>query len=169
MDADKHRELAEKYGIEGFPTIKIFKGGQVSDYDGEREAKGIVKYVRRHLGVRDANVGLVKLASVEESGFLTGGTALIGFFREPTIASAIFHVFEEVCSEELPSLTATPIKAAYSASYGTDKIAISLGVKTAPAIVLFRPNEEPLHLAIPRKREQFTEEYLLEWLQGALK
>ena len=44
----------------------------------------------------------------------------------------------------------------------------------------FRPAEPPnlnvvdapckvIALAIPRKREQFTEEYLLEWLQGALK
>ena len=47
MDADSHRELGERYGVKGFPTLKIFRRGVVFDYEGPRETSaGIVDYVR---------------------------------------------------------------------------------------------------------------------------
>lgn len=42
LDADKNRDIAERYGIKGFPTLKIFKGGKlVQDYEGARTAQAI--------------------------------------------------------------------------------------------------------------------------------
>lgn len=51
VDADKHSELASKYGVSGYPTIKVFKNGKESEYDGPRESKGIVKFVKDGLGL----------------------------------------------------------------------------------------------------------------------
>jgi len=45
VDADTHRDLAQEYGIQGFPTIKVFGVGKSPlDYQGAREAKPIVDY-----------------------------------------------------------------------------------------------------------------------------
>lgn len=43
MDADKHQSLAQKYGVSGFPTIKIFTGSKHTPYQGQRNAEGFVE------------------------------------------------------------------------------------------------------------------------------
>jgi len=45
LDADQHKQLAAKYGIQGFPTIKVFGGDKSkppTDYQGGRDASSIV-------------------------------------------------------------------------------------------------------------------------------
>ena len=37
VDATIHAELAQDYGIEGYPTLKWFQDGTISDYDGARD------------------------------------------------------------------------------------------------------------------------------------
>ena len=42
VDATVHKQLAQQYGVQGFPTIKFFpagkKSGRVEDYNGGRTA-----------------------------------------------------------------------------------------------------------------------------------
>lgn len=39
VDCTAHTEVCGKYGVSGYPTLKIFKGGEMSeDYNGPREA-----------------------------------------------------------------------------------------------------------------------------------
>jgi len=47
VDADAHRSLGEKFDVKGFPTLKWFPAGSTEpqDYDGPRDAPGIVKYI----------------------------------------------------------------------------------------------------------------------------
>nr|GMC70616.1 protein disulfide isomerase-like 2-3 [Ipomoea batatas]GMC77149.1 protein disulfide isomerase-like 2-3 [Ipomoea batatas] len=50
LDADAHRSLAQEYGIKGFPTIKVFvPGKQPVDYQGAREAKSMVDFVKAQI------------------------------------------------------------------------------------------------------------------------
>lgn len=43
MNADEHKSLGSRYGIQGFPTIKIFGlDSKPEDYNGPRTAVGIV-------------------------------------------------------------------------------------------------------------------------------
>lgn len=47
VDATVMTNLAQKYGIQGYPTIKVFPPGpkrRPQDYNGPREAAGIVDY-----------------------------------------------------------------------------------------------------------------------------
>lgn len=47
VDATEHTALASKYGVKGYPTIKVFPPGpkkKARDYQGPREAAGIVSY-----------------------------------------------------------------------------------------------------------------------------
>jgi len=49
-DVASNKGLAGKYGIQGFPTIKIFTGkGSPSDYQGQRTAKAIVSHAKSML------------------------------------------------------------------------------------------------------------------------
>ncbi|XP_049873843.1 protein disulfide-isomerase A6 homolog [Pectinophora gossypiella] len=43
VDADSHKSLGQKYGVTGFPTIKVFKGSQHIPYQGKRSAEDIVE------------------------------------------------------------------------------------------------------------------------------
>ena len=53
MDATVHTQLASKYGIKGYPSIKVFTAGPKSkpptDYQGKREAPDIVAYALQTL------------------------------------------------------------------------------------------------------------------------
>lgn len=44
MNADEHKSLGGQYGIQGFPTIKIFGANKnkPEDYSGPRTAQGLV-------------------------------------------------------------------------------------------------------------------------------
>lgn len=43
VDCDEHKDLAGKFGVSGFPTIKIFSGKDNTVYQGERTAKAIAE------------------------------------------------------------------------------------------------------------------------------
>lgn len=45
------KETCSKFSVSGYPTLKIFRNGELStDYNGPREAAGIVKYMRSQVG-----------------------------------------------------------------------------------------------------------------------
>lgn len=49
VDATVQEEVAKRYDISGYPTIKLFKKGEaVEDYRGARTAGAIVEYMRMH-------------------------------------------------------------------------------------------------------------------------
>eukprot|EP00242_Pyramimonas_sp_CCMP2087_P007246 CAMPEP_0198203794 /NCGR_PEP_ID=MMETSP1445-20131203/7122_1 /TAXON_ID=36898 /ORGANISM="Pyramimonas sp., Strain CCMP2087" /LENGTH=155 /DNA_ID=CAMNT_0043875329 /DNA_START=50 /DNA_END=517 /DNA_ORIENTATION=- len=44
---DNSKDLAEKFGVSGYPTLKIFKDGDfLKDFQGERQWKDIAAYMR---------------------------------------------------------------------------------------------------------------------------
>lgn len=45
LDATQHKGTAVKFGIRGFPTIKMFKDGKVIDYQGERTVPAFKKFI----------------------------------------------------------------------------------------------------------------------------
>lgn len=45
VDATTNEELAKRFSIEGYPTMKYKKDGQWIDFDGPRDAQGIVDYM----------------------------------------------------------------------------------------------------------------------------
>ena len=40
-----HKDLAEKFGIKGFPTLKFFREGDVSEYNGGRTEATIISWL----------------------------------------------------------------------------------------------------------------------------
>jgi len=80
VDCPANNDLCSKHGVSGYPTLKIFKNGEVSsDYNGPRDADGIAKYMRSKAGPSSK-----LLSSVADADKLIGGFDLVvvGFFTE---------------------------------------------------------------------------------------
>ncbi|KAB1200699.1 putative protein disulfide-isomerase A6 [Morella rubra] len=70
LDADKHKDLAEKYGVSGYPTLKFFpksnKGGE--EYEGGRDLEDFVAFINEKCGTsRDGNGQLTSKAGIVAS------------------------------------------------------------------------------------------------------
>ncbi|NP_001312300.1 probable protein disulfide-isomerase A6 precursor [Nicotiana tabacum] len=70
LDADKHRDLGEKYGVSGFPTLKFFpKGNKAGEhYDGGRHLYDFVNFINEKSGTsRDSKGQFTLNAGIVES------------------------------------------------------------------------------------------------------
>ncbi|XP_058213961.1 protein disulfide-isomerase like 2-1-like isoform X1 [Rhododendron vialii] len=70
LDADQHKDLAEKYGVSGFPTLKFFPKGNKAgeDYDGGRDLDDFVNFINENCGTsRDAKGQLTDKAGIIET------------------------------------------------------------------------------------------------------
>lgn len=50
VDAAEERSLAEKFGVQGFPTLKFFRGGKPTEYSGGRQEPEISNWVIKKSG-----------------------------------------------------------------------------------------------------------------------
>ncbi|OWA54404.1 Protein disulfide-isomerase [Hypsibius exemplaris] len=78
VDATVESELAQKYGVRGYPTLKFFHDGKDSEYNGPRQAEGIVSWLKKKTGFP-----ATKLADVEAAQKFVADreVAVIGFFE----------------------------------------------------------------------------------------
>ena len=89
VDATVAKDLAGKFGIQGFPTLKFFPSASADpvEYQAGREAADIVKYVKSKSGPVTK-----KLTSVSEMDTLSGEIIVYGLFA---VDSAEHKAFEE--------------------------------------------------------------------------
>lgn len=45
VDATVETDLAAQYGVNGYPTLKVFRKGRQFDYKGQRETYGMLLHV----------------------------------------------------------------------------------------------------------------------------
>lgn len=78
---NENRELATKYEVRGFPTIKILRDGgeSVQDYNGPRDADGIVAYLKKQAGPASVEIKSTEDAnnSIDEKKIF-----IVGLFTE---------------------------------------------------------------------------------------
>ncbi|XP_002731648.1 protein disulfide-isomerase-like [Saccoglossus kowalevskii] len=92
VDATIESDLAQKFGVRGYPTLKFFKKGKESDYQGGREADGIVNWLNKKTGPPAKT-----LESVEDAEKLAEKeVCVIGFFKSADSDNA--KIFLEVAS-----------------------------------------------------------------------
>ncbi|XP_030839744.1 ER calcistorin isoform X1 [Strongylocentrotus purpuratus] len=79
VDATVETQLAGKYGVRGYPTLKFFRSGKDSEYAGGRTGPEIVAWLNKKTGPPAATI-----ASVEDAeAFLADKeVAVIGFFKD---------------------------------------------------------------------------------------
>ncbi|EPQ18574.1 Protein disulfide-isomerase [Myotis brandtii] len=82
VDATEESDLAQQYGVRGYPTIKFFKNGDTAaprEYTAGREADDIVNWLKKRTGPAATTLpdGAAAEALVESSE-----VAVIGFFKD---------------------------------------------------------------------------------------
>ena len=50
VDATEEKELGTRFGVTGYPTLKLFRKGAMYEYSGGRDRKTIVSYVLEQAG-----------------------------------------------------------------------------------------------------------------------
>lgn len=84
------KSIAEKYGVSGYPTLKILRYGKRSDYDGPRDADGIVKFM---LEQSKSAAQEVRTVSEARKFMLEDDVTIIGFFA--SLDSVQFQAFSD--------------------------------------------------------------------------
>uniref|UniRef100_A0A2K6DP42 protein disulfide-isomerase n=1 Tax=Macaca nemestrina TaxID=9545 RepID=A0A2K6DP42_MACNE len=87
VDATEESDLAQQYGVRGYPTIKFFRNGDTAspkEYTAGREADDIVNWLKKRTGPAATTLpdGAAAESLVESSE-----VAVIGFFKVETRAS----------------------------------------------------------------------------------
>lgn len=79
VDATVETELASRYGVQGYPTLKIFRNGKEFEYKGPRDAPGIISYMQKQAGA--ASKPLKTVADAEQfTTNLKDDVVLVAFF-----------------------------------------------------------------------------------------
>eukprot|EP01041_Mallomonas_annulata_P011252 gene11252-23538_t len=60
FDASESTEIKDKYGIDGFPTIILFRSGSPMTYAGEQSASGIVRWLEKRTGPSTISISTVE-------------------------------------------------------------------------------------------------------------
>jgi protein disulfide-isomerase A1 len=98
--ATDNKDLGTKYGVEGFPTLKLFRSGKPSNYDGGRQSSDIVAYMKQRSGP-----GYSRLHNIADTEpWLNGRTedvAVIGLFEdlggdEAKVFGSVANTFDDV-------------------------------------------------------------------------
>ncbi|KAI1291814.1 Protein disulfide-isomerase 2 [Halotydeus destructor] len=79
VDATEQAELAEKFEIRGYPTLKFFRNGKAVDYNGGRSADDILKWIEKKTGPAAQT-----LASAEEAKTFktSANVVVVGLFSD---------------------------------------------------------------------------------------
>eukprot|EP00727_Mastigamoeba_balamuthi_P007451 m51a1_g3326 putative protein disulfide isomerase (474) ;mRNA; f:364489-365986 len=81
VDATVESDLASRFGVTGYPTLKLFRRGTEAPYSGPRDADGIVRYMRSQNG--PAAKALATADAVDKFlGAVKDDVSVIGFFSK---------------------------------------------------------------------------------------
>ncbi|CAH0727570.1 unnamed protein product, partial [Brenthis ino] len=93
------KSTCEQYSVSGYPTLKIFRNGALSqEYNGPRESNGIVKHMRAQVGPSSKD-----LTSVEsfENFIAKDEVVVVGFFEKETDLKGKFLKTADVMREQV--------------------------------------------------------------------
>lgn len=99
VDATEHEALGSRFGVTGYPTLKVFRKGKPTEYKGPRDAPGIVRYMDKQSGSASK-----KLTTVEEvDKFINNkneDVVLVAFFDSETGLLSTFRSLADKLREE---------------------------------------------------------------------
>eukprot|EP01061_Rhynchopus_euleeides_P027962 TRINITY_DN454_c0_g1_i1.p1 TRINITY_DN454_c0_g1~~TRINITY_DN454_c0_g1_i1.p1 ORF type:complete len:479 (+),score=246.86 TRINITY_DN454_c0_g1_i1:76-1512(+) len=97
VDATEEKKVAGAAGVSGYPTMKIYRNGEMSDYDGGREADDIVKYMKEQTGPASTELTTSKDLKATINKKTLDHVAVIGYFSSAT--SVDYKIFMQVANK----------------------------------------------------------------------
>jgi protein disulfide-isomerase A1 len=105
VDATIETKLAEKFGVQGFPTIKFFKKGTPVEYGGGRTSEEIITWLNKKTG---PPAKVLETADEVKAFIEAKEVAVVGFFanKESELAAAFIKAAEGL--DDIEFATTTP-------------------------------------------------------------
>ena len=125
VDATVESELGTRFDVSGYPTLKVFRNGVASEYNGPRDAAGIVKYMRAQNGP-----SAKPLASAADVAKFTGHESEVGFVAFVAAGSDAEKTFVAVANK---------LREDFRFAVATDAALAKAAGVSQPAVVAFRP------------------------------
>ena len=76
VNCEEYNGFCEEHGVEGFPTIMLFKDGEVEQYSGKRTAEAVVNFINEKCGTERAVNGLLN----DEAGLIEEAAPIVTEF-----------------------------------------------------------------------------------------
>lgn len=120
VDATIETKLAEKYGIQGFPTLKFFKKGKAIEYNGGRTDSEIVSWLNKKTGPPAKHI---ETAEEVKTFLAPRDVAIVGFFadKESELAKNFLAVADGIDDLEF---AIAPLAAGADEGITADKIVV---------------------------------------------
>uniref|UniRef100_A0A8B9KBW4 Protein disulfide-isomerase n=1 Tax=Astyanax mexicanus TaxID=7994 RepID=A0A8B9KBW4_ASTMX len=155
VDCTANSNVCSKYGVSGYPTLKIFRDGEESGaYDGPRTADGIVSHLKKQAG--PASVELKTVADFEK--FIGDRDAsVVGFFADGGSAAQ---------SEFLKSASA--LRESYRFAHTNLEDLLKKSDIDGEGVVLFRPprlNNKFEESSVKFSEDKFTNAKIKRFIQ----
>ncbi|KAF1973524.1 protein disulfide-isomerase [Bimuria novae-zelandiae CBS 107.79] len=147
VDCTEEQELCKKYGVEGYPTLKVFRGeDNISPYTGQRKADAIVSYMTKQ--------SLPAVSEVTKDSIDEFKTA------DKVVLVAYFAADDKASNETFTSV-ANGLRDSYLFGATNDaELAKAEGVKQ-PGLVLYKSFDEG--------KDTFTEAFDKETIESFVK
>lgn len=148
VDCVDQADLCQSHGVQGYPTLKVFRNGTPTDYNGPRKADGIVSYmIKQSLPA----VNEVTSANHEE------------FVKSDKLVVIAYTSKDEPVMKEFATV-ADANREEYLFGHVTDADVTAAAGITPPQIVVYRSFDEPrTEYPLPAKGAKAKE--LEEWIE----
>ncbi|TNN59479.1 Protein disulfide-isomerase A4 [Liparis tanakae] len=93
VDGTVENEIAGRFEVTGYPTIKIFRKGKAFDYNGPREQRGIVDFMEEQAGPPSLQIQAVK--QVQELLKDGDDAVIVGVFSSEQ--DAAYEIYSDAC------------------------------------------------------------------------
>lgn len=148
VDATIEKELGERFKVEGYPTLKLFRSGTSSPYEGGRSAQDIVTFMKKQAGP-----AITPLASADE---------VEAFIPNAEDEDAVVIGFVEADSKQAKFIADFASKFRDDFRFGLVTSTAAAGTNAMGSIVLFKPFDEKKNVY----SGDLTEEDLATFLKG---
>ncbi|KAF3937027.1 Calsequestrin-1 [Dactylella cylindrospora] len=131
VDCTEESELCQKQGVEGYPTLKVFRGSleNPSPYGGQRKADSIVSYmVKQSL----PSVSVLTKDTIEE------------FKTADKVVLVAYFAADDKKSNETFAAVADSLRDSYLFGATSDPALAEAAGITAPGVVVYRTFDEPI-------------------------
>ncbi|KAI6105545.1 thioredoxin-like protein [Pisolithus sp. B1] len=149
VDCVDQAELCQAHGIQGYPTLKVFRRGEAADYIGPRKADGIVSYMVKQSLPAVSQVTAANLTEFQQA--------------DKIVAIAYVTSTSDAPAPEF-SVTAEKHRDDYLFGITADPEAIAAAGVSVPTIVVYRNFDEPAS-EYPYPISSVTADDLGNWLQ----